>query len=160
MLCTALVVVIVLLSVMRVSAVGVFTVCVVIRVCVSYVLVYVTGIGMTFAPFPSVGNWNSNVDWLYIWETDRQRRYKCWIRNSSTTRLRWNEKKYIFLILNRFHILENKNIHRVMRQDHYDVCILCSAELVEQIDELSFHPDWIDDWMDMPHTCFHIFFKL
>lgn len=82
MLCTALVVVIVLLSVMRVSAVRVFTVCVVIRVCVSHVLVYVTGIGMTSAPFPSVGNWNSNVDWLHIWETERQRTCKCWIRNS------------------------------------------------------------------------------
>lgn len=65
-LCTALVIVIVLLSVMVISPVRVFTVCVVIVVRVSRVPVGVTGVGMMSVPFPSVGNWNTDVDRLSL----------------------------------------------------------------------------------------------
>lgn len=61
---TALVIVIVLLSVVVMSPVGVFTVCVVIVVRVPRVPVRVADIGMMSAPLPSVGSWNADVDWL------------------------------------------------------------------------------------------------
>lgn len=62
----ALVLLIVLLSVMVISPVRVFTVCVVIIVCVSRVPFGVAGIGMMSAPFSSVGSWNTDVDWLSL----------------------------------------------------------------------------------------------
>lgn len=65
-LCAALVILIVLLSVMVISPVRVFTVCVVIVVCVSRVPFAVAGTGMMSAPFPSVGSWNTDVDWLSL----------------------------------------------------------------------------------------------
>lgn len=63
-LCTALVIVIVLLSVVVMFPVGVFAVCVVIVVRVPRLPVRVAGIGMMSAPLPSVGSWNTDVDWL------------------------------------------------------------------------------------------------
>lgn len=77
---TALVIVIVLLSVMVIPPVWVFTVCVVIIVCVPGVTVSVTGVGVMSAPFPSVGNWNTDVDWLGLW--DREKRSEGWLVGS------------------------------------------------------------------------------
>lgn len=62
----AILVVVVLLSVLVISSVRVFAVCVVIVVRVSGVPVCVAAAGMVSAPFPSVGGRDADVDGLRL----------------------------------------------------------------------------------------------
>lgn len=72
-LCGVIVLVVVLLPVMVVTPVCVFMVCVVITVRVPRVTVGIAHTGVMSAPLPSVGNWNTDVDRLGLWETHRER---------------------------------------------------------------------------------------
>lgn len=67
----AILVIVALLSVVVISSVRVFVMCVVIVVRVSGLPVCVAGAGVVPAPFPSVGGRDADVDGLRLWETDQ-----------------------------------------------------------------------------------------